>query len=365
VVDAAEVPVAFLRAADALALPEPEPDGARAADLCTFVNVEDGDSLALLWAWLICAARPFAEGGAFPILLVHGQQGAGKSGAARALQALLDPSTLTGRALPREERDLFISAMNRHLLAFDNVSSLGDGFSDALCRIATSGGFSARALHTDSDEVIFTVTRPMLLNGIPATILGRNDLADRAISVELRPLRQRREDAELAADFARLRPGLMGLIADGLSRALRDVATTKILDSPRMMDACTWAEAAAPGLGLEPGRIAAAWRANRNQADRAALEVDDVAQAIVAMLAEHEAEGRCASWKGSPQELYRKLSDQAGERIARGRLWPQNPSGLGNKLTRIAPGLRSVHHIEAAHGKSGGDGSRWWSLRRV
>ncbi len=365
VMDAAEVPVAFLRAADALALPEPEPDGARAADLCTLVNVDDDDPLALLWGWTMTTARPFAEGGAYPMLMFHGEQGSGKTGAARVMQALLDPSTLTGRALPREERDIFISAMNRHVFACDNVSAIGDGFSDALCRIATSGGFSARALHTDGDEVIFTVTRPLLLNGIPSTILGRPDLADRAINVELRPLRQRREDAELAADFARLRPGLLGLICDGLASALRNLATTKIPDPPRMMDACTWAEAAAPGLGIEPGRIAAAWRANRNQADRAALEVDDVAQAIVALLAEHEAEGRGAAWKGSPQELYRKLSDQAGERITRGRLWPQNPSGMGTKLRRIAPGLRAVHGIEAAHGKGGADGSRWWSVRRL
>lgn len=365
VIDAAEVPVAFLRAADALAIPDPEPGAAAIGDLRTFVNVEDDDGLALLWAWLLCAARPFAEGGAYPILLVHGEQGSGKTGAARAMQALLDPSTLTGRALPREERDVFISAMNRHLFACDNVSSIGDGFSDALCRIATSGGFSARALHTDGDEVIFSVTRPLLLNGIPSTILGRPDLADRAINVELRPLRQRREDVELAADFARLRPGLLGLICDGLSSALRNVAATKIPDPPRMMDACTWAEAAAPGIGIEPGRIAAAWRANRNMADRAALEVDDVAQALVGMLAELEAEGRGGAWKGSPQELYRKLSDRAGDRITRSRLWPQNPSGLGNKLRRIAPGLRAVHGIEAAHGKGGGDSARWWSIRRL
>jgi hypothetical protein len=139
------------------------------------------------------------------------------------------------------------------------------------CAASPLRAASARALHTEGDEVIFTVTRPLLLNGIPSTILGRPDLADRAVNVELRPLRQRGEDAELAADFARLRPGLLGLLCDGLTSALRNVATTKIPDPPRMMDACTWAKAAAPGLGIEPGRMAAAWRAHRNQADRAAL----------------------------------------------------------------------------------------------
>jgi putative DNA primase/helicase len=369
--------VAFLYAGDALPLPEPERDDAKPADLRAFVNVEDDDALALLWAWLVCAVRPFAEGGSYPILLLHGEQGSGKSGASRALQALADPSTLTGRALPREERDLFITAANRHLLAFDNLSSIGDGFADCLCRIATGGGFSARALHTDGEEVIFSVVRPLLANGIPATLLSRPDLADRALALELKPLRERREEAELAADFARMRPGLLGLLCDGLSSALRNLAATKIADPPRMIDAAVWAEAAAPGLGLEPGRIAAAWRANRGASDRAALEVDDVAQAVVRLLdkvesldilgEEVEADARTGRryWKGSPQSLYARLSELAGERVTRGRLWPQNPSGMGTKLRRIAPGLRAVLGIEAAHGKGGSDGSRWWSVRRV
>jgi hypothetical protein len=35
---------------------------------------------------------------------------------------LLDPNTAPLRALPREDRDLFIAASNGHVLAFDNVS---------------------------------------------------------------------------------------------------------------------------------------------------------------------------------------------------------------------------------------------------
>jgi hypothetical protein len=377
IVPAAEVPVAFLRAADALPLPEPEVDAAACADLRHFVNAGSDDDLALVWAWLACAARPFASGGAYPLLLLHGEQGSGKSGATRVLQDLLDPSTLTGRALPRDDRDLFVSAANRHLCAFDNVSSIGPGFSDSLCRIATGGGYSARALHTDGDESIFTVVRPLLINGIPGTLLARPDLADRAIAIELMPLRERREEAALRAAFVELRPGLLGLLCDGLASALRNLGTTKIADPPRMMDACTWAEAAAPGLGIEPGRIPAAWCANRAAAARAALEVDDVALAAVTLLekirmgdilgdeVKHDPATGRRWWQGTPQALHARLCEIAGERATRGQSWPRTASGLGNHLVRIAPGLRSVHGIEAARGKGGGESARWWSLRRV
>lgn len=367
-----DVTPAFVRAPDALPLPEPEADAAKAPDLRAFVNVDSDDDLALAWAYLVCALRPFAEGGAYPLAVVHGEQGSGKTAACRFIQALVDPSALTGRALPREERDLFVSAGNRHLLAFDNLSRIGDDFADSLCRIATGGGFSARSLHTDADEATFVAVRPILLNGIPSTLLGRPDLADRAISLELRRLDTRREEAELAADFARMRPGLLGLLCDGLASALRNLAQTKIPNPPRMVDAVTWAEAAAEGLGIELGRIAAAWSANRSAADRAALEVDDVARAVLALLTddpstnldpdEHWTRGE---WKGPPAVLYRRLVDRAGERVTRGTLWPKNASGLGTRLRRIAPPLRTVHRVDVAHGKGGADGARWWSVRQL
>ena len=58
------------------------------------------------------------------------------------------------RALPREDRDLFIAANNGHVLAFDNVSGLRAWISDTLCRIATGAGFAVRQLYSDQDEVL-------------------------------------------------------------------------------------------------------------------------------------------------------------------------------------------------------------------
>ena len=358
---APDVPVPFIRGGDALPMPAPEPDGARCEDLGALLNVENPDELALGWAWLVCALRPFDAGGSYPIVLLHGEQGSGKTHASRALQDLVDPSTLSGRSLPREPRDLWVSAANRHLLAFDNLSHVGDLFADDLCRIATGGGFAARQLHSDSDEVIIDATRPLLLNGIPQTLLSRPDLADRAISLELRPLAERREEAQLKSEFERMRPGLLGLICDGLAAALRNLPATKVENPPRMIDAVCWAEAAAPGLGIPPGHIAAAWRANRGAADRAAIEVDDVAQAVVKLLDESPS----GQWKGAPGDLYSQLCALVPERVTRSPLWPKNAAGLGSKLRRLAPGLRAVHRIEVVNGKGGADGSRWSSIRRL
>ena len=53
-----DVPVAFLRAPDALPLPEPEADAANTETLRGFVNVLGDDDLSLAWAFIVCAPAP-------------------------------------------------------------------------------------------------------------------------------------------------------------------------------------------------------------------------------------------------------------------------------------------------------------------
>lgn len=365
VISAELVPVAFLRASDALPLPEPEADAASIETLRAFVNVAGDDDLALAWAWIACALRPFAGGGSYPMLCIHGEHGTGKSQATRFLQGIVDPSTLQGRATPREERDLFVSAGNRHVLAYDNLSSIPEGFADAFCRIATGGAFSSRAMFTDADESILSALKPLLLNGIPATLTGRPDMASRALSLELVRLAARRAERELMADYSRALPGLLGLACDGLSSALRNLDRTTLAEDVRMIDAATWAEAAAEGLGIPPGRIGAAWVANRTAADRALVESDELALAVAALLADPVACTAPEEWRGSPSDLFHKLTGLATEQARRGPQWPRSPSGMGTRLRRLAPPLRAVHGIDVQPGKGGADGARYWVLRKV
>ena len=58
-----------------------------------------------------------------PLSAVGAGRGTGiaKSTLAAMLRALVDPNVAPLRALPRDDRDLFIAASNGHVLAFDNV----------------------------------------------------------------------------------------------------------------------------------------------------------------------------------------------------------------------------------------------------
>ena len=173
------------------------------------------------WRWPGCW-RHCATRGPYPVLALFGEQGTAKSTFAKILRLLIDPNTMPSRAPPREDRDLFIAAVNGHVLVFDNVSDLAEWICDTLCRLSTGGGFTTRQLYTDQDEVLFDATRPVILNGIEE-IVNRPDLADRAIFLTLEPIPddKRKLETELWAAFEAARPRILGALLDAVVVGLR------------------------------------------------------------------------------------------------------------------------------------------------
>src|SRR5262249_10854805 len=106
-------PVRFRRAAGMQALPVPV-SGGSVATLRSFLNVKTDGDFVLVVAWALAVLR---NRGPYPVIVLSGEQGSAKSTFSSILRALLDPNTAPLRALPREDRDLFIAASNGHLLA--------------------------------------------------------------------------------------------------------------------------------------------------------------------------------------------------------------------------------------------------------
>src|SRR5262249_36736072 len=149
----------------------------------------------------------------------------------------LDPNSAALRALPREDRDLFIAANNGYLLAFDNVSGLPGWISDTLCRLATGGGFALRQLYSDQDEILFNAERPIILNVIE-DFVTRHDLADRAVLLSLEPIpeHQRQPESELWRTFEAERPRILGALLDAVVTGLNRLSETRLETLPRMAD---------------------------------------------------------------------------------------------------------------------------------
>jgi hypothetical protein len=323
-------PVRFRRASGMLPLPEPVPGGSL-HDLKRFVNVSDED-WPLYFAFLLAAARPH---GPYPILAISGEQGAAKSTTSRVTRRLIDPNSCPLRAAPKEERDLVIAASNSWMLCYDNLSHLTDGLSDALCRLATGGGLATRKLHTDDEEALFDVQRPIMVNGID-DLSGRGDLLDRSLLIDLPQISagRRREDHALRREFEEAHPRLLGALLDAVVGALRQLPVTEIDELPRMADFARWGEAGCRALGVASRVFLTAYEDNRATAVELALESSPAAQAVVALMAGEP------SWSGSPQELLNALEERT-ESSRRRNNWPKSPRGLAGALKRAAPGLRA------------------------
>jgi len=134
------------------------------------------------------------ENRAYPILALEGAAGVTKTTLTKQIRKLIAPRNPEVQGMPRNISDLYITAHHAHLLALDNLSSIGQDLSDTLCGITTGTGFSKRELYTNSDEVYYQVCRPIVLNSINP-VINFSDLADRSIRLSL-PRIQANTDVE-------------------------------------------------------------------------------------------------------------------------------------------------------------------------
>jgi hypothetical protein len=325
-------PVRFRRASGMKPMPIPVRGGS-VATLRSFLNVQTEADFVLVIAWALACLR---NRGPYPVIVLSGEQGSAKSTFSSILRALLDPNTAPLRALPREDRDLFIAASNGHVLAFDNVSGLPAWISDTLCRLATGGGFAVRQLYTDQDEVLFDAARPVILNGIE-DIVTRPDLADRAVFLTLEPIpeERRRPEAELWAAFEAERPRILGVLLDAVVEGLKRLPDTHLPRLPRMADFALWATACETAL-WPAGTFWAAYCGNRDEAVEGVIEADPIAAAVRALMTAR------TEWTGTASELLGALAEQAGERVAKAKTWPDSPRALAGRLRRAATFLRKI-----------------------
>lgn len=324
-------PVAFRRTRGMLPLPEPERGGS-IEDLRALANVRDDDGFRLVVAWLVMALHP---AGPYPVLALHGEQGSAKSYTARVLRSIIDPNRAPLRAEPRSVQDLQIAANNSWVVALDNVSHLPAWLSDALCRVATGGGFATRALYTDGEEAIFDARRPTLMTGIEE-VATRGDLQDRALVVELGRIDDddRLPERELDARVEALRPRVLGGLLDAAATALRRQDEVTPPPLARMADFVVWVHAAEPALPWSEGDFVATYARNRGAAVQTVLEADVISAHLRALAAD--------GWSGTASELLAELERRADDATKRSRGWPGSARALSGRLRRLAPALRRV-----------------------
>jgi len=340
-------PVKFIRTKGMLPLPTPA-YGGRSQELRRFVNVASEADFRLIIAFLLVTMMP--EGPKVG-LAISGQQGSGKDTVQKAIRNLVDPNKAVTRSLPKDTRTLMITAQNSAMLSFGNVSGLPYWLADALCCAMTGAGHSERELYTDTDETLISITRPVMVNGIP-DIATRSDLAERMITLVLPeiPRDKRQTERQFWRTFDEARPRILGALCDAAVGALRELPNVQVDELPRMADAAEWVTAAEESLGWPPGTFLADFRANQEIIADVVLEGSPIPEVLNAFvrrcLAELKQQGveppdepdASVKWRGTASDLHKLLLE--GLSVDEKRAFPKAANALGTELRRLAPALR-------------------------
>ncbi len=313
-------------------LPEPQPGG-DIEELRAFIPLDDGD-WRLLVAWIVQAWMPK---GPYPLLEITGLPGSAKTCRTRAIISLVDPHIGSLQAMPKEERDLVISALHTHVLAFDNISRISNNMSDTLCRLATGGGFRIRRLYFDAEETIIETCRPVIINGINR-VCAQQDLISRAVQITVPPIsaNERRFEADIFAEFEEARPRIMGAFLTLLSRVLAELPRVTLESKPRLADFARLGVAVERVLSWPEGSFLRAYDSTKRSALESSLEDDPVGVAIIKLLREQE------SWTGTASELHEALARHLSPSMRKSRGWPKSGNWLSNRMDRLALGLEAV-----------------------
>ncbi len=286
-------------------------------DLWGVANVAEVSRPHVL-AWLLSNLLDIPH----PILALLGPQGTGKSTTATILATMLDPSPAPLRAMPRDLEAWAVAAAGSYVVPLDNVSTIQDWLSDALCRCATGEGLVRRKLYSDDGIAILNFRRPVLLTSIDPGAM-RGDLGDRLLAIDTEPITGRRTDQDIAATWQKIHPRILGALLDLAVQVLAATDTVTVNKLPRMADYARVLAAVDHVLGTEGF---ANYQGMERRVALDVLEGDHVAVAIRAL----------GPYDGTMNTLLvtlnRQLTD-AGQRPPKG--WPTTPRGLRGRLNRL------------------------------
>jgi hypothetical protein len=341
-----DAPVRFIRPETIRPLPEPK-RGGNLAMLWKIANIPD-DSRLLVLAWLGECLRPDTP---FPVLELMGEQGSAKSTTQTALRRLIDPNACDLRSAPKAVEDMFVGAGASWLVSYENISHLSAPMQDALCVLATGGGFAKRKLYSDADESVITVKRPVVLNGISVAVTAQ-DLVDRTLSIETPVISERVETTELWRNFDAAHGALLGAMLDVVAAALELLPAIRIpaAERPRLAEFARFGMAVAKATGKTADDFTRQFTACRQEAIARTIDASPVATAVIAWCEQNPF--------GAHDTAANFMNRMEAFKPQRVESWPWTGKGFADALRRAAPALRH-HGIECKSLPKTGGVIRW------
>lgn len=310
-----------------------------------YLNLEDDNAKYLLIASIVSA---FFDLPSKPFLLINGEQGSAKSTTTRIIGELLDPSAVKTMVTPSSIDNLMLAAANCMILRIDNASKLSEKMMNIVCQLSTGLGFRKRKLYADLDEIIFEITRMVILNGIESDLVTAPDLLSRCIQLHLPSIgsKQRLPETKLWENFYRDRPAILGALYDVVSKVIAIVDDIVVEDSTRLTDFCRVGVATEQVMNWPKDSFMNAVKTMQADAMDIALDADVFAVGIKAVME------RRTDWSGTAEDLLRIMNKSCSFDITSQPKWPTSARALGIRLTKVIPPLRD-QGIDIQKTKSG------------
>ncbi len=233
---------------------------------------------------------------------------------------------------------------------FDNLSSVGQDFSDVSCKILDGTGISRRTLYTTADETVIELGRPLVFTSINEHLVRSPDLIDRVIVEHSSRIDDaaRLDEDEVIRRAEALRPQLLGLLLKAAAKALGRWEDQDLCRRPRRIGVAKWIEAAHDILGLEAGEFTDAYCLNQEQALKASALANVVIAAVLDFVEQR------AGWSGLTSELYREVTALQRGRGPLSDLWPKSARIFGEAVARAKHALTLLGwSIEQHHTNQG------------
>lgn len=315
-----------------------------------YLNLHPEEQL-LLVAWIsYTLAHPKVPTSKFPILVINGDQGSGKTSLCNhVIYPLTDPNVIGVQVFPGSAKDLAIASQHAHVLCYDNMRGFKAAMADNLCMAATGGAISNRALYTDGDLSVQYLHVALVLNGIHHFV-NQPDLAQRCVPINTLTITESKRQSEgamlkaLKADMPAIFRGLLDLIA----KVFAHLPDVEITQPERMLDFVHWLAAMEKAQGIPPGIYQGAYSDALRQAQLDSL-MENILAATVVQYCDRLTE---ATWTGTPAELLEELNGMVSTGTTYSRDWPQNPISLSKRLNGLKASLLSQGiDIQSGRGK--------------
>ena len=349
--------------------PQVEPDRNYPPDifdkLLNLTNVKNQKHRHLLIVYIISTLIPEID---HPILTTYGPKGSAKSFLLELIKKIVDPTKPTLLTLHRNV-DQFIQQVNHNYINYyDNVKFIPSWPSDEICKAVTGVGHTKRDLYTTDNDYVYEHRRPLGLNGINVA-LTEPDALDRSISIELEDIDEdkRRKEADLWAEFEKIRPQVFAYILDVIVKAMQIKETLYLKSLPRMADFTEWGEAISQAMGYPPMSFIEIYKENRNEQNIVAVNENLVSSLLLKYILDIEKEdGPIEEKQYDPLELFNELIVYAEDNNIKidYRQFPKDAASFVKKIKTVIPNFKAGYGIIITVGRNSKDNTSIITISR-